>query len=70
LEFYGTKRITFKPKKSRSIQERTDRPLNLSPLFSDESKKIERLKASLPLHHLDQMSGQRANLNNPKKMAT
>lgn len=44
--------------------------MNLSPLFSDESKKMERLKASLPLQHLDQMAGQRANLNNPKKIAT
>lgn len=69
LELYGTKRASFKPKKSKSIQERLERPLNLSPLYSDESRQMERLKGSLPLRQLEDMMVHRLNLNS-KKTAT
>lgn len=73
MDFLGTRKLAFKPKKSKSIPERhIERPLNFqSSPISNELSDLGRMKGSLPLHRLEDAMFQRMNVhNNNGKVAT
>ena len=65
-EFYGTKRATFKPLKSKSLVDKSPLVLNTSPTVDTPGT---RLKQSVPVSRVEEVLVRRLHLND-KKVAT
>jgi hypothetical protein len=55
IDFYGTKKLNFRPIKSRSIPDKPiEHPLNFrsSPIYRNESREVGSMKGSMPLQKL------------------
>lgn len=65
-DFYGTRRLTFKPLKNKATNERNQLLLSQGP---HEEFPLMRLKASMPVHQIEEVMAKRLEINN-KKVAT